>query len=522
MPGNHNDIEKRLWDSADQLRANSGLKSSEYSMPVLGLIFLRFAEHRFNEAAKEIEAEGGKEKRRRAIGKADYQAKGVLYVPDDARYSRLLKLPEGQSIGRAINDAMRAIEAENEDLKGVLPKEYNRLDNDTLFALLKTFSEIVMDFDGDIFGRIYEYFLGKFALAEGQKGGEFYTPASLVKLIVEVIEPYHGRIYDPACGSGGMFVQSANFVKRHRQNPSTKISIYGQEKVAETIKLCRLNLAVHGLSGDVKQANSYYEDVHRSPGKFDFVMANPPFNVDGVDKEKIKDDPRYPYGLPKGDNANYLWIQMFWSALNEQGRAGFVMANSAADARASEFEIRKRLIEDRGVDLVIAIGSNFFYNVTLPCTLWFLDKSKRKTDRKDKALFIDARRVFRQVDRAHRDFTPQQIEFLGNIVRMYRGEEPETESGSQALIKRHFPKGKYADVPGLCKAATLKDVESQGWSLNPGRYVGMAEGEEEDMDFTEHLEELNEELEKLNAEARELEERIKENVTGLLQPRTRS
>jgi type I restriction enzyme M protein len=517
MPGNHNDIEKRLWDSADQLRANSGLKSSEYSMPVLGLIFLRFAEHRFSVAAKEIEADAGQSRRRRAIGKADYQAKGVLYVPEEARYSRLLTLPEGQNIGRAINDAMRVIETENEDLKGVLPKEYNRLDNDSLFALLKTFSEIAMDFDGDIFGRIYEYFLGKFAMAEGQKGGEFYTPASLVKLIVEVIEPYHGRIYDPACGSGGMFVQSANFVKRHRENPSTKISIYGQEKVAETIKLCRLNLAVHGLSGDIKQANSYYEDVHRSLAKFDFVMANPPFNVDGVDKEKIKDDPRYPFGLPKGDNGNYLWIQLFWSALNDKGRAGFVMANSAADARASELEIRKQLVADHGVDVLIAIGSNFFYNVTLPCTLWFLDKGKKKSDRKDKVLFVDARHIFRQLDRAHRDFAPEQIEFLGNIVRLYRGEDVETEAGSEALMKQHFPKGKCADVAGLCKMASLKEIESLGWSLNPGRYIGIAEGKVEDIDFVEKLEELNEELENLNAEARKFEDRIGANIAKLLE-----
>jgi type I restriction enzyme M protein len=517
MPGNRTDIEKRLWDSADQLRANSGLKSSEYAMPVLGLIFLRFAEHRFNVAAKEIEAEASKERRRRTIGKADYQARGVLYLPEEARYSRLLDLPEGKNIGRAINDAMRAVEDENDDLKGVLPKTYNSLDNDALATLLKTFSEISMDFDGDIFGRIYEYFLGKFAMAEGQKGGEFYTPASLVKLIVEVIEPYHGRILDPACGSGGMFVQSANFVKRHQRNPSNEIAIYGEEKVADTIRLCRLNLAVHGLSGDIKQGVTYYEDVHRSVGKFDFVMANPPFNVDGVDKEKLKDDPRYPYGLPKGDNANYLWIQLFWSALNDKGRAGFVMANSAADARASELEIRKRLIEERGVDVVIATGSNLFYNVTLPCTLWFLDKGKRKTDRKDKVLFIDARHIFRQLDRAHRDFAPEQIELLSNIVRLYRGEDPERLEGSESLMKERFPKGKYADVPGLCGVASLKQIEEHGWSLNPGRYVGVAEGKAENVDFAERLEELNEELEKLNAEARGLEERIGENVSQLLQ-----
>ncbi len=517
MPGNHTDIEKRLWDSADQLRANSGLKSSEYAMPVLGLIFLLFAEHRFNVAAKQIEGDASKERRRRTIGKADYQARGVLYLPEEARYSGLLNLPEGKNIGRSINDAMRAIEDENDDLKGVLPKTYNALDNDTLATLLKTFSEILMDFDGDIFGRIYEYFLGKFAMAEGQKGGEFYTPASLVKLIVEVIEPYHGRILDPACGSGGMFVQSASFVKRHRKNPSNEIAIYGEEKVAETIRLCRLNLAVHGLSGDIKQGNTYYEDAHRTVGKFDFVIANPPFNVDGVDKEKLKNDPRYPYGLPKVDNANYLWIQLFWSALSDKGRAGFVMANSATDARATELEVRKQLIDNRGVDVVIAIGSNFFYNVTLPCTLWFLDRGKKKSDRKDKILFIDARHTFRQIDRAHRDFGPEHIEFFGNIVRLYRGEDVETGGGSESLMKEHFPKGKYVDVAGLCKAANLKEIEGHGWSLNPGRYAGVAEGKKEDADFVGRLEELNEELEKLNAEARLLEEQITENVARLIE-----
>jgi type I restriction enzyme M protein len=518
MPGNHTDIEKRLWDSADQLRANSGLKSSEYAMPVLGLIFLRFAEHRFNIAAKEIEAEATKERRRRTIGKADYQARGVLYLPEEARYSGLLNLPEGKNIGRAINDAMRAIEDGNDDLKGVLPKTYNGLDNDTLATLLKTFSEIPMDFDGDIFGRIYEYFLGKFAMAEGQKGGEFYTPASLVKLIVEVIEPYHGRILDPACGSGGMFVQSANFVKRHQRNPSNEIAIYGQEKVADTIRLCRLNLAVHGLSGDIRQGITYYEDLHHSVGNFDFVMANPPFNVDGVDKEKLRDDPRYPYGLPKIDNANYLWIQLFWSALSDKGRAGFVMANSAADARGSELEVRKRLIEDRCVDVVLAIGSNFFYNVTLPCTLWFLDRAKKKTDRKDKLLFLDARHVFRQLDRAHRDFAPEQIEFLGNIVRLYREQKVEAEAGSETLMKQHFSKGKYADVAGLCKVALLKELEPNGWSLNPGRYVGVAPGDAvSDEEFKSQFEALNEKFEALTVEAHELEERVASNAVKLLE-----
>jgi type I restriction enzyme M protein len=374
-----------------------------------------------------------------------------------------------------------------------------------------------MDIEGDAFGKIYEYFLGKFAMSEGQKGGEFFTPTSVVKLIVEVIEPYHGRIFDPACGSGGMFVQSARFVGNHKKNPNAEISVYGQEKTAETVRLCKMNLAVHGLSGDIREGNSYYEDIHKSVGKFDFVMANPPFNVDRVDKERIKDDPRFPFGMPKPDNANYLWIQIFYSALNDKGRSGFVMANSASDARGSEQDIRKDLIEAGAVDVMVAVGSNFFYTVTLPCTLWFLDRGKAKTPRKDKVLFLDARHIFHQVDRAHRDFTPDQIEFLANIVRLYRDEQPETTNGSAPMLKDKFPESKYVDVPGLCKVASLSEIEAQGWSLNPGRYVGVAERAADDFDFKERLEELNEELETLNAEARELEGRIAENVGKLLE-----
>jgi type I restriction enzyme M protein len=516
MPANHSEIEKKLWASADELRANSNLKSSEYSVPVLGLIFLRFADQRFVQVERGLAASVSVGSRR-TIGKADFQARGVMYLPQQARFSYLLRLPEGENIGKAVNDAMKAIEAENEELRDVLPKTYMRINNDTLIALLKTFSEIPMDIEGDVFGKIYEYFLGKFAMSEGQKGGEFFTPTAIVKLIVEIIEPFRGRIFDPACGSGGMFVQSARFVGNHQQNPDTEISIYGQEKTAETVRLCRMNLAVHGLSGDIRQANTYYENVHNCRGRFDFVMANPPFNVDGVDKEKIKDDPRYPLGLPRVDNANYLWIQEFYSALNEHGRAGFVMANSASDARASELEIRRKLIEARIVDVMISIGSNFFYTVTLPCTLWFFDRGKRNSERRDKVLFIDARHIYKQVDRAHREFTPEQIEFVANIVRLYRGEAIETTSGSEARMQEVFPGGSYADVPGLCRVATLAEIEAQGWSLNPGRYVGVAERAVEDFDFKEKLETLNEELEVLNAEARELEERISENVAMLLE-----
>ncbi len=527
MPTDNTEIEKRLWGAADELRANSKLKASEYSVPVLGLIFLRYADHKFAHAEQAIKAKRVTTtgRRQRPITRDDYHARGVLFMPDEARFQRLVELPEGENIGRAINAAMKAIEAENPDLRDMLPKTYNRLANATLVSLLKIFNAIQMDLEGDVFGKIYEYFLGNFARAEGQRGGEFFTPTSIVRLIVEIIEPYHGRILDPACGSGGMFVQSARFVERHQQSPK-EISIYGQERVAETVRLCKMNLAVHGLAGDVRQGNTYYEDIHRSLGKFGFVMANPPFNVNRVDKDRLKDDPRFPFVLPRVDNANYLWIQIFYSALDEMGRAGFVMANSAADARGSELEIRKQLIQTGAVDVMVAVASNFFYTVTLPCTLWFLDRGKAKAapspdgrgrgERSDQVLFVDARRIYTQVDRAHREFTPAQIEFLANIVRLYRGREPETEQGSTELMAGHFPDGVYQDVPGLCRVATREEIEAQGWSLNPGRYVGVAEREEEDFDFAERLMELQQELEVLNAEAHELEERIAENVTQLL------
>jgi type I restriction enzyme M protein len=512
MPANHTDLEKRLWDAADELRANSKLKSSEYSIPVLGLIFLRYADHKFSEVEKKIpEQTSG----RRKIGKTDYQSQGVLYLPEKARFGYLLNLPEGTDIGKAINEAMKAIETENEDLKDVLPKTYTTLDKSLLVSLLKNFSSIPMNIEGDAFGKIYEYFLGKFAMAEGQKGGEFFTPTSIVKLIVEIIEPFHGQILDPASGSGGMFVQSAAFTEHHRRSVN-EISIYGQEKIAETIRLCKMNLAVHGLSGDIRQAVTYYEDIHKSVGKFDFVMANPPFNVDKVDKERIKDDPRYPFGLPKADNANYLWIQIFYSALNAKGRAGFVMANSAGDARGSELDIRRDLLKSGAVDVIVSIGPNFFYTVTLPCTLWFLDRSKSKTSRKDKVLFIDARHIFRQIDRAHRDFTPEQIEFIANVVRLYRGEDAESESGSAELMKQNFPNDKYVDIAGMCNVALLAEIEAQGWSLNPGRYVGVVARAADDFEFNLRLEELNEELETLNGEATRLETEIAENISALL------
>lgn len=444
MVANNTETEKRLWDAADELRANSKLCSQEYSPPVLGLIFLRYADAKFALAEAELAGKGSK---RRAIGKQDYQARGVMYLPPEARFSNLLKLPEGADLGAAINDAMRAIEAENEELRDVLPKSYNRLENRTLVELLRLFHSVPMDIEGDVFGKIYEYFLSKFASAEGQKGGEFFTPTSIVKLIVDIIEPYHGRIFDPACGSGGIFVQSAKFVERHRHRPADEIMAYGQEKTTETVRLCKMNLAVHGLSGDIREGNSYYEDIHGSLGKFDFVMSNPPFNVDQIDKERLKDDKRFPLGLPRVDNGNYLWIQMFYSALAEGGRAGFVMANSASDSRASEQQVRRKLIESGAVDVIVSISSNFFYTVALPVTLWFLDKGKKGTERADKVLFIDARHIFQQLDRAHREFGPGQGEFIANVARLYRGEPTEADANIMPLMAQAFPEHEYDEVP---------------------------------------------------------------------------
>jgi len=325
-----------------------------------------------------------------------------------------------------------------------------------------------------------------------------------------------------------MFVSSARFVEEHQRNPAAELSIHGVEKTDETGRLCRLNLAVHGLEGDIRHGgnvNSYYDDPHAATGQFDFLLANPPFNVNAVDKERLKDSVgprrRFPFGLPRTDNANYLWIQFFYSALNEKGRAGFVMANSASDARSSEQDLRQKLIEARAVDAMVAVGPNMFYTVTLPCTLWFLDRAKANTPRADQVLFLDARHIYRQVDRAHRDWTPAQIGFLANVVRLYRGEALDlTLGGEEAgakLAEVFGRKPTYADVPGLCKVATLQEIEAQGWSLNPGRYVGVAPGEEiSDQDFKEKLEELNEELEGLNAQARELEATIAANVAELL------
>ncbi len=504
-------IENRLWAAADQLWANTGLKPAEFSTPVLGLIFLRYADKRFGEASTALLAKGLDADELEAM---DYQAEGVLYLPDEARFSHLLTLTEGANLGKAIATAMALVEEYNPELKGVLPRGYNLLPNATLVELLRLLAPL--DLEGDAFGKVYEYFLGNFALKEGQKGGVFYTPTSIVRLIVEILQPFHGRIFDPACGSGGMFVQSAAFVQRHQKNATRELTVFGTEKASDTVKLAKMNLAVHGLSGDVREANTYYEDPHKALGRFDFVMANPPFNVSGVDKDRLKDDARFALGLPTTDNANYLWIQLFASSLNENGRAGFVMANSAGDARGSELEIRKKLIQSGAVDVIVSVGSNFFYTVTLPCTLWFFDRAKARGPRKDKVLFLDARPYFKQVSRAIREFTPEQLEFLANVVRLYRGEAPEFADGSKAMLVEKFPTMAYADAAGLCKVATSADIEGQGWSFNPGRYVGVGEREAEDVDYLTKLEALAEEFEALGLEARAHEVVVGENLALLI------
>jgi type I restriction enzyme M protein len=513
VPPDLAELEQRLWDAADDLRANSGLKASEYGTPVLGLIFLRFADAKFGAAREVIEA---KASARRLIGPSDYHAQRVIYLTGEARFEHLLSLPEGADLGKAVNDAMRAVEEHNLDLSGVLPKTYTAIDNSTIASLLRHINGYTKDLEGDAFGLVYEYFLANFALTEGQGAGEFFTPAAIVRLIVEILEPYHGRIFDPACGSGGMFVHSAHFVERHRHSPGDELSIYGQEKTGETVRLAKMNLAVHGLSGDIREGNSYYENPHESVGRFDFVMANPPFNVDRIDKTKLDGDARFP-DLPKADNGNYVWIQLFATALGERGRAGFVMANSASDARHSEAEIRRKLIESGAVDVMVAVGPNFFYTVTLPVTLWFLDRGKAGTERADRVLFIDARSTFRQIDRAHRDFTDEQLEFLANIVRVYRGQKPELATGENALFTARFPEGAYADVNGLCRVATIAEIEAQGWSLNPGRYVGTEVEDLDDEVFEEKLAAAHIELRELSARAAELEASVDRVLSQLLE-----
>lgn len=597
------ELENSLWKAADKLRADSGLKASEYSTPILGLIFLRFASIRFNKVKAEVLAEVEAQKKSRL--KQSIEEISILkcgfYLPPEAEYEYLLNLAETEDIAQKVKEAMEAIEKYKPELKDSLPKEeyfklYTNTDKSLPKTLLKIFKDIPDDATGDVFGKVYEYFLGEFALAEGQGGGAFFTPTSVVKLMVEIIEPYRGTIYDPACGSGGMFVQSSDFVDRKKlelHDDDTKdLMVYGGEKDSETVKLAKMNLAVNGLRGEVKQANAYYENPFDSYGKFDFVMANPPFNVDDVNYDIVKNDKRFnEYGIPKNKtkssakkkagvnsvpNANYLWINLFATSLKPTGRAALVMANSASDARNSEAEIRQQLIKKGVISCMLTLPKNMFYTVTLPATLWFFDKSK--TD-EEKILFVDARNIFKQVTRSLREFTEEHIQNIATIVRLYRGEtdrlkelikkyeiqagEFEKKEKAQQLeveklkklkpesdkdIKRwerqveevenvykdfvsrkqyflshiqwlneRFPKGVYEDVIGLCKAATLKEIEEQDYSLNPGRYVGVViedDGLTEE-EFILEMKERHLTLNTLNEKAKSLEKSIDENFSVL-------
>ena len=451
-------LEATLWQTADTLRANSDLKSSEYSTPVLGLIFLRFADNKYSRYEPEINAEFEKLKgtrREKLIHEIAIEKCG-FYLPPKARYDYLLNLPEKEDIAKAIKDAMALIEKYKPELKDTLPQdEYFRLVRKPEYKiipkqLLKNFSDIPKDATGDMFGQIYEYFLGEFALAEGSGGGEFFTPRSVVRLMVEIIEPHNGTVFDPACGSGGMFVQSAQFIEeRKSKKEDTNLFVYGQEKTLETVKLAKMNIAVNGLRGEIKQANTYYEDVFGSFGKFDYVLANPPFNVDDVNLSKVEGDKRFnTYGIPRNKtdakkkdkgavtvpNGNYLWINLFATSLKpKKGRAGLVMANSASDARHSEADIRKTLIENNLIYGMLTLPSNMFYTVTLPATLWFFDKAKKD----DKILFIDARNIFTQIDRAHREFSDEQIKDIAVISRLHRG----NRQAFTELVHSYFEKG---------------------------------------------------------------------------------
>ena len=424
------ELEKRLWSSADNLRANSPFASNEYFLPVMGLIFLRHALSRFLKIKEEIEVtlpkRGGKV---RALTKEDFSQKGSIFLRPQAQFDHLVSLPDSVDRAQAIIDAMEGIEKDYETLRGALPKgEYQELDNGVLGQILRTFNDPALKrADGDVFGRIYEYFLTQFADQKAHDGGEFFTPVSIVEMIVNVIEPDSGRVLDPACGSGGMFVQSAHFIERMQRNPTELATFYGMEKNPTTIRLANMNLAVHGLEGNILRALTYYEDPHELLGKCDFVMANPPFNVDEVDAEKVKNDPRLPYSLPgvnkqgRVSNGNYLWISYFDSYLNQKGRAGFVMSSQASSAGGQEAEVRRKLIEADHVDVMMAIRSGFFYTRTVPCELWFLDKGK-PAERHDKVLMIDARGLYRRVTRRIYDFTPEQQKNLSAIVWLYRGQ----------------------------------------------------------------------------------------------------
>ena len=572
-------LKENLWHAADVLRAGAHLAANKYGQPILGLIFLRYADILFKQHKEEIEAEYNRTKGGRAektIKEISIEKCG-FYLPEKAYYDYINNAPDDANKAIIVKEAMEAIEDENPKMSGVLPKEvYAQLvpeeEPELLSNIVRIFKDIPESCTIDIFGEIYEYFLGNFALSEGKDGGAFYTPATVVRYMVNVLNPECGdkKFLDPACGSGGMFVQAARYMHEHNasEEEQMKFRCYGVEKEPDTVKLAKMNLLLNNVRGEITEANSFYSDPYDAFGSFDYVMANPPFNVDEVVVEKVIDDARFnTYGVPRNKsnsakkasdkketvpNANYLWIGYFATALNDSGRAALVMANSASDASGSEYEIRKKMIEDGIISQMVTLPSNMFISVTLPATLWFFDKTKPQTDKKDTILFVDARNVFTQVDRAHRKFSDEQIKNLGIITRLYNGDTeaftalvdeykgelenaPETTENKEIKTKEYwqsqidwllerFPDGKYRDVIGLCKAAPLKGedgIEDQDYSLNAGRYVGVVI-EDDGMtaeEFKAEMLSLNDELSNLNAEANSLESKISDNLKELLRVR---
>lgn len=563
-------LKDNLWHSADMLRSSAHLAANKYGQPILGLIFLRYADILFKQHQAEIEAEYNKYKG----GRMEKSYKDVaiskcgFFLPEKAYYSAINNAPDNALKAKLVKEAMEALEEENPRMNGVLPKDvYGQLvpeeDPELLSRIVRIFMDIPENIGIDLFGEIYEYFLGNFALAEGQGGGTFYTPASVVQYMVEVLQPQTGdkKFLDPACGSGGMFVQAARYMHRHNASSQDMMNFrcYGVEKDPDTVKLAKMNLMLNNVRGEITEANSFYSDPYDAFEKFDYVMANPPFNVDEVVLDKVVEDKRFnTYGVPRnktkksskkeGDkketvpNANYLWIGYFATALNDNGKASLVMANSASDAGGSEYEIRKKMIEDGIISQMVTLPSNMFSTVTLPATLWFFNKQRPN---KDEILFIDARNIFTQVDRAHRKFSEEQIKNLGIISRLYEGDSdsfwalveeykhnlekaPETSEDKDVKLKAYWqsqvdwllerwPDGKYHDVIGLCKVAKLEGEDGiidQDYSLNAGRYVGVVIEDDgmTEVEFAETMKGLNAEFKQLNDEALSLQSEIDKNI----------
>jgi type I restriction enzyme M protein len=556
-----------LWHSADILRQGAHLASNKYGQPILGLIFLRYADILFKQHKHEIVEEFNRKKgtrTERSMKEITIEKCG-FYLPKEAYYDLLLsKHNDKAEKGTLVKNAMESIERENPKMVGVLPKEvFEGLvpeeEPELLTKIVRVFADIPEDISVDLFGEIYEFFLGKFALSEGKGGGAFYTPPSVVRYMVDVLNPKSGdkQFLDPSCGSGGMFVQAARYMHQHNSTNDDikKFRCYGVEKEPDTVKLAKMNLLLNNVRGEIREANSFYSDPYNASERFDYVMANPPFNVDEVVLDKVKDQARFnKYGVPQNKsktskkssdkketvpNANYLWISYFATALNQDGKAALVMANSASDAGGSEFEIRKRMIEEGIIKQMVTLPSNMFTSVTLPATLWFFDKQKIISNKKNEILFIDARSVFTQVDRAHRKFSEEQIKNLSIITKLYDGDgeafinlindykhnlaTQENKEYWETQIKwlnERFPEGKYVDVIGLCKVAQLAGEDGiidQDYSLNSSRYVGVVLGDDglTKTDFQNKIINLNKELKFNLKKARDLEIEIDKNIIEL-------